>query len=651
MADNRPILKRDRETADRQTGLHEHGAEHTERTEGSAEDRVTKKPRLNTQIARLISNTDNEKVIADFRHPPVALVKARDAASDNVDQIYEAFTAKEINDDNALAAVDTALREAEYALAARKYIAEAIQAFRQRRKMARSKFDRNKTRVEDMIKDDSFDKTGGRTSGEWKEYSQFYLCKLGEAFNEPEMAYWSTMNLVAMGFINGNADAARRNLSKAATHLNMWEKERHEFPAAQELEQSCQRRADPAFLQHCQPIFKLNVEQQILWLEGKKTFAELTSPRGSNILDPLYKFKMRMPELITSVEPGTVMPSWPTMDMARSHRTLCKHMLQRIVQRMVEGVSSTKEGDIRTFLLDDGPMPGSAQVRFFDPCLGARFRPREHKDIARSKHHVEKLIGKQSEPITRTKIDRVAIIVRYGRSANKDSKTEIQRVKHIAGQLPQAFPDFQFPPLKHNIMIRAERTTSPLIPSLWYDQDVEIGVSKHSFFFGDYKNDAWVHDEVSAYSNAEAFTQHLCAHFHVCQDLNMNSSCLLIGIDVMGCHWPRMLAFVRELQNSLGRCIDFFIQSKYSQDKMTKLCPWVVNGNCYGRVQSEHLLQYASDQQQSLPRDVFEAIAQWEDALARVLALKVANKSCIIHVGRVPSPEYEYDDQTEVDTD
>jgi hypothetical protein len=220
----------------------------------------------------------------------------------------------------------------------------------------------------------------------------------------------------------------------------------------------------------------------------------------------------------------------------------------------------------------------------------------------------------------------MAIIVRYIGPNDKDLNVDAERVYEISKGLTQAFPEFKFPEREQHIMIRADSTNPRLIPSLWHDEEAEIRVSKHDFVFGDYTDDAWVNDEFNAYRRAEAFTEHLCGYFQVRQTKNFTGSCLIIGVDAMGCHWPRLMAFVQDLQASLKRPIDLFIQIKNKQGKMAKLCPHVVDGNRFGRLRSEDLLQYAFGQRQDLPQDVIEAIAEWEKILAVILEMKTASR-------------------------
>jgi hypothetical protein len=144
--------------------------------------------------------------------------------------------------------------------------------------------------------------------------------------------------------------------------------------------------------------------------------------------------------------------------------------------------------------------------------------------------------------------------------------------------------------------------------------------------FGDYTDGAWINDEESAYSRAEIFTEHICAYYKVCRELNLNASCLIIGVDAMGCHWPRLMTFIQNLHLSCRRGLDFFIQVKDEHGKLAKLCLRVVGGNRFGRLQSYDLLKYAFGERQRLPQDVIQAIAEWENILGEILEVQTANR-------------------------
>jgi hypothetical protein len=52
-----------------------------------------------------------------------------------------------------------------------------------------------------------------------------YATSLGRSDRGPEVMFWSAMYALAMGFMNGNADAARYVLARAEAELAIWEEE------------------------------------------------------------------------------------------------------------------------------------------------------------------------------------------------------------------------------------------------------------------------------------------------------------------------------------------------------------------------------------------------------------------------------------------
>jgi hypothetical protein len=205
----------------------------------------------------------------------------RDTISHAADHTGNALTVSDISEENASDALNTALGEAGSSLttvqSARIYIAQARQAFKQRRMTARSEFDRTRRRILDASRNHA-NKTGGYTVEEWKTHSHSYLTNLGEAYTGPEQSYWSEMSMVALHFVEGKPLPACVCLSIATVYLEMWEEERYEFLADEELEHSCLISGDSELLQLCAPVFKLDVEQQRSWLKGEKSLAEVTAP-------------------------------------------------------------------------------------------------------------------------------------------------------------------------------------------------------------------------------------------------------------------------------------------------------------------------------------------------------------------------------------
>jgi hypothetical protein len=149
---------------------------------------------------------------------------------------------------------------------------------------------------------------------------------------------------------------------------------------------------------------------------------------------------------------------------------------------------------------------------------------------------------------------------------------------------------------------------------------------EHDFVFGDYTNEPWVNDEESAYSRAAIFTEHVCAYYKVCQELNLNGSFLIVGVDAMGCHWPRLMTFIQNLFLSTQYFVVFFIQIKDEHGKLAKLCPRVVGGNRFGRLESYDLMMYAFGKRERLAQDVIQAIAEWENVLGEMLEVQTANR-------------------------
>jgi hypothetical protein len=553
-------------------------AEHIAHPEDSDEIRVSKRQRLDTD--------QPESALPAIMS--AAQITTPALTTNGAEVILDASTS------SALITTDTTLMHAESevltAQTACEYVAEQRESFEDRQETAKDAFDTEEKRLKDIFENAPYDRTGGRTVEEWREHASFYLAKLSEARFGYEMCYWSDMHMVALSFVNKNAVAARFHLLNAGIELHSWGDEGPEFPEDQEIELACRRSGDERFLQLCAPVFELEPQQQMLWLNRKKSLAQLTA---TTILQPRYKFEDRIPELVTTVESGTRMDSTASADIVHSHRIFCSYMLQRIVLHMVEGKGPREDSDAKTVLLDTPPSDAPVRTRSFEPRQGARIRPREFKDVASSRHHADRETGE--ELLTRKNINRMAVIVRYIGPNDKDHNVDAERVYEISRGLTQAFPEFEFPKREQHIMIRADNTTPRLIPSLWHDVEAEVRVSKHDFVFGDYTDDVWVNDEFNAYRRAEAFTEHLCGHFQVRQNGNFTGSCLIIGVDAMGCHWPRLMAFVQNLQASLKRPIDFFVQIKDKQGKMAKLCPSVVDGNRFGRLRSEDLLQYAFD--------------------------------------------------------
>jgi hypothetical protein len=95
----------------------------------------------------------------------------------------------------------------------------------ERRRMARTEFNTEKQRLEDIFKETPLDTTGGRTLEEWRAHSLVYATSLGRSDRGPEVMFWSAMYALAMGFMNGNADAARYVLARAEAELAIWEEE------------------------------------------------------------------------------------------------------------------------------------------------------------------------------------------------------------------------------------------------------------------------------------------------------------------------------------------------------------------------------------------------------------------------------------------
>ena len=77
--------------------------------------------------------------------------------------------------------------------------------------------------------------------------------------------YANKMVLIAITSVKGSCTELHEHLSTATASLEVWDQDSHEFSADKELEQSGRRRADPAFLELYGPMFKLKVEQHILW--------------------------------------------------------------------------------------------------------------------------------------------------------------------------------------------------------------------------------------------------------------------------------------------------------------------------------------------------------------------------------------------------
>jgi len=70
-----------------------------------------------------------------------------------------------------------------------------------------------------------------------------------------------------------------------------------------------------------------------------------------------------------------------------------------------------------------------------------------------------------------------------------------------------------------------------------------------------------------------------------------------------------MVAYVRDVQSSLGRPFQFFI---HARQEMEKLCPQGEGQYRFGRIESDAILAYQDEQgRRSLPARIQEALLEW----------------------------------------
>jgi hypothetical protein len=183
--------------------------EQTEQKEDSHDERDAKRPRLDPNVDDASAQqADRDIGITTAQQPDPGV---------NDTTIQQAS----LDDDSEMANPPSILEPQHI----RASVTKQREDFMESRRMARTEFNTEKQRLEDIFKDTSLDRTGGRTLEEWKGYSLVYATSLGRSDSGPELMFWSAMYALAMGFMNGNADAARYVLARAEAELEIWEEE------------------------------------------------------------------------------------------------------------------------------------------------------------------------------------------------------------------------------------------------------------------------------------------------------------------------------------------------------------------------------------------------------------------------------------------
>jgi hypothetical protein len=355
--------------------------------------------------------------------------------------------------------------------------------------------------------------------------------------------------------------------------------------------------------------------------------------RFSDVLQPRYKWKKRMPKLNKGMRAGRLLGSAPSRGELNLHRMYNEYIMQRLIQRMTRS-TAREAGSVRTVRLTEPKewkSNGSVAIRSYEPRMGAFSKPREVRDVAFSRHFAEKFIETPQTPGDYTHIDRLAAIVRYSSHAKKGRTLEMEAsiVRKIIKKLCMAFDgEVSFPEAGQNVLIRGQRARSTLIPALWHNKEEEIRVSRERFMF---PGPASIQRMVDVHAVAEAFTAHISGHARICRDLNLNPAYLVVGVDAMGCNWDRMVAYVRDVQQSLGRGFHLFI---HVQQLMHKLCPRGDGKYRFGHVGSDQILAYHDPQtRNSLPKETRQALHEWQAALQSIYESNTAKQRSQILTG------------------
>lgn len=446
-----------------------------------------------------------------------------------------------------------------------------------------------------------------RTEKKWFRLENTYATLRRTAMNGAEVGYWTLMVNVAEALRRLQLEKAESLIWLAEIALRTWELQTIE--KTREESWGLLGEDTRAKIHNDLELDAFDMRNE--WLEDEQR--AVTEARQSEALKPRYKYSTRTPKLATIIKPGRRLLASSQPYMKRHHAKYCAYVRHRLIMRM-KG-RDREEANVRTVPLSFPQLPalvGTGYIRAFRPRPGAYLRAREIPDIAQSRHEAQSIFGSEPRTISRAKVDRMAAIVRYSSGKKRDLEREARRIRDLAEGLRGAFEEFDFPDPADNVLIVGRHTMSSAVPALWYREEAEILVSERGFTFGNWRNRHTLDGRVGQHAIAEAFTGHISGHSEICLELSLNGAYFLIGADAMGSDWNRILIYVNDIQNEMGRGFDLFFQI---EENSTSLCPREFEGYLYGIIRSEDLIAYEGGGRDFLAEDVVEAIEEWKGIL------------------------------------